>query len=52
MVATHLRDGLLHYSYVITNGGDRYKPRARRKTGLIKCDPVHHREQVARGEGT
>ncbi|MGB7756514.1 MAG: hypothetical protein WBL23_10660 [Salinisphaera sp.] len=51
MVATRIRDWLLHYSYVITNGGDRYKPRARRKTGPIKPDPIHHYEQVVRGDG-
>lgn len=42
MVATRPRDWLLHYSYIITNGGDRYKPRAGPKAGLFKPDPIHH----------
>ncbi len=51
MVATRLRDWLLHYSYIITNGGDRYKPRARRKAGLIKPDPIHHHRRSAEEMG-
>jgi hypothetical protein len=40
VVATAIRDRLLHHSHVLTIRGDSYRLRAKRKSGLVKPLPV------------
>ena len=40
VVATAILDRLLHHSHVVTIRGDSYRLREKRRSGLLKAEPI------------
>jgi DNA replication protein DnaC len=40
VIATAILDRLLHHSHVVTIRGDSYRLREKRRSGLIKAEPL------------